>query len=83
MMTMYRKALIASGFVASVAVGAAIGVAVADQPHMHNALNDLRAARHQLDVAEADKGGHRVTAIGLVDQAITEVQAGIDYDRHH
>jgi hypothetical protein len=82
-MTMLRNALIAASFVASVAVGTAIGVAVADQPHMHNALDDLRAARHQLDVAEADKGGHRVTAIGLVDQAITEVQAGIDYDRHH
>jgi len=82
-MTMFRNALIASGFAASLAVGAAIGVAVADQPHMHNALNDLRAARHQLDIAEADKGGHRVTAIGLVDQAINEVQAGIDYDRTH
>ena len=82
-MTMFRNAMIASAFVASVAVGTAIGVAIADQPHMHNALNDLRAARHQLDVAEADKGGHRVTAIGLVDQAITEVQAGIEYDRTH
>jgi hypothetical protein len=25
-----------------------------------------------------NKGGHRVTAIGLVDQAINEVKAGID-----
>ena len=82
-MTLFRKALIASGFAATLAVGAAIGVAVADQPHMQNALDDLRQARHQLDVADADKGGHRVTAMGLVDQAITEVQAGIDYDRHH
>ena len=82
-MTMLRNALIAASFVASVAVGTAIGVAVADQPHMHNALDNLRAARHQLDIAEADKGGHRVTAIGLVDQAITEVQAGIEYDRTH
>ena len=82
-MTMFRKALIVSGFAGSLAVGTAIGVAIADQPHMHDALNDLRAARHQLDIADADKGGHRVTAIGLVDQAITEVQAGIEYDRHH
>ena len=82
-MNVFRNTLIAGGFAASVALGTAIGVAFADQPHMHDALDNLRQARHQLEIAEADKGGHRVTAIGLVDQAITEVQAGIDYDRTH
>ena len=83
MTTMFRNALIVGGFVTSMGLGAAIGVAVADQPLMHDALTNLRQARNNLEHATADKGGHRVTAIRLVDQAITEVQAGIDYDRTH
>jgi hypothetical protein len=82
-MTVYRKTLIAAAFGATLALGAVIGVAVADQPAMHNALNHLRQARHNLENATADKGGHRVAAIGYVDQAISEVQAGIEYDRTH
>jgi hypothetical protein len=49
----------------------------ANQPHMVNALEDLRAARHQLEIAEQDKGGHRAAAIPIVDNAIAEVKAGI------
>jgi hypothetical protein len=49
----------------------------ANQPHMVNALDNLRAARHQLEIAEADKGGHRERAIGIIDNAIGEVKAGI------
>jgi len=49
----------------------------ANQPHMQNALDDLRAARHQLEIAMQDKGGHRANAIGIVDNAINEVKAGI------
>jgi len=47
------------------------------QPHMVNALDSLRAARHQLEIAEEDKGGHRARAIGIIDNAIQEVKAGI------
>ena len=50
----------------------------AGQPHMDAALADLRAARHQLEVAVPDKGGHRAAAIGIIDNAIAEVKAGID-----
>ena len=49
----------------------------ANQPHMYNALDNLRAARHQLEVAIDDKGGHRVRAIAIIDNAIGEVKAGI------
>jgi hypothetical protein len=82
-MTVYRKALIAGAFGATLALGAAIGVAVADQPQMHDALRDLRQARNHLENATADKGGHRVAAIGYVDQAIHEVEEGIRFDRRH
>ena len=50
---------------------------LAAQPHMTNALGALRNARSELQVAERDKGGHRVNALKLVNQAIGEVQAGI------
>jgi hypothetical protein len=52
---------------------------MANQPHMENALSDLNAARNQLNVAVADKGGHRDNALNLVNQAIGQVQAGIAY----
>ena len=61
-------------------VGCASG---SGQPHMTAALDELRGARSELDAAATDKGGHRARAIGLVDDAITEVRAGIDYARAH
>jgi hypothetical protein len=60
-------------------VGTVVGasVAMAAQPNMMNALGSLRAARAELVRATANKGGHRERAIGLVDQAIGETEAGI------
>jgi hypothetical protein len=55
----------------------AAGIAIAAQPKMTAALEALRTARTKLDQAEHDKGGHRVKALGLIDQAIDEVKAGI------
>lgn len=57
------------------------GIVVGAQPHMQNALGALQNARSQLQQADHNKGGHRVRAIELIDQAIAEVQAGIDYAR--
>ena len=54
------------------------GVAVAaTQVHMHSALTDLQSASSQLNLAQADKAGHRENAIKLVNQAITQVELGI------
>jgi hypothetical protein len=53
----------------------------ADQPMMRDALSQLRAARASLQAAAHDKGGHRVSAIRLIDQAIVEVELGIDAGR--
>ncbi len=53
------------------------GAVVAAQPHMTNALRALENARGELQVAERDKGGHRVNALRLINEAIAEVQAGI------
>ena len=53
----------------------------ADQPNMHNALSQLQAAKASLQAAANNKSGHRVNAIGLIDQAIAEVQLGINAAR--
>jgi hypothetical protein len=80
-MKMRTKLMAATGIVGALAIAVGIGfgagVAQSAQPHMANALGDLQAARSELSVAMADKGGHRVAALGLVDQAITQVQAGM------
>jgi hypothetical protein len=65
------------GAVALVGAGYGAGVAQGYQPHMRNALGALQTARAELQVAEENKGGHRAAALGLVNQAITQVQAGI------
>ncbi|HEY6322122.1 MAG TPA: hypothetical protein VJA16_11240 [Thermoanaerobaculia bacterium] len=70
--------------VAAFGVAFAIGCATGHgQPHMVAALDELRAARGELQTAAADKGGHRVRAIELVDDAIEQVRHGIDYAATH
>jgi hypothetical protein len=49
------------------------------QPHMQAALDHLQGAKAELQSALTDKGGHRVRAIELVDRAIGEVEAGMEY----
>jgi hypothetical protein len=53
------------------------------QPHMEHALKDLQNAKKQLEEADHDKGGHRVKAIDLINQAISQVKEGIEYDNTH
>jgi len=50
---------------------------------MQAARANLITARNELQRALADKGGHRANAIGLVNNAIAEVNAGIAFDRRH
>lgn len=61
-----------------------VAPAIADrQPHMRTALATMKKAKQQLAAATPDKGGHRVKAIALLDQAIDEVDAGIKFDNQH
>ncbi len=54
-----------------------------DQPEMTAALDNLRQAQEHLNGAAANKGGHRERAMQLINQAMSEVQQGMDYaDRH-
>jgi hypothetical protein len=65
-----------AGFVAGCATGSG-------QPHMTAARDHLRAAKGQLESAVADKGGHRGRAIAIVNDAITEVEAGMEFANTH
>ncbi|HLX06959.1 MAG TPA: hypothetical protein VKY89_03755 [Thermoanaerobaculia bacterium] len=64
-------------------VGFVAGRASADQPHMVAARDHLRLAKAELQAADADKGGHRVKALERVNEAIAEVDRGIEFDRTH
>ena len=63
--------------------GYVTGCASSGQPHMTAARDELRAARQELEAANNDKGGHRARAIGFVDDAVVQVDQGIDYARTH
>jgi hypothetical protein len=84
-MKLRTTAILAAGAVALTALGAVGGftTAQADQPHMQTALADLQAAKAELQQAAADKGGHRVNALRLTDQAIGETRAGIGFAATH
>ena len=70
-----RTLLLGAAFAASVGVGYAIGA----QPHMTVSIGLLQSARGELAAATPNKGGHRERALGLIDQAIGEVRAGIAF----
>jgi hypothetical protein len=74
-----RKLLLGSAIAASMGIGYAIGA----QPHMTETLTLLQSARAELAAATPNKGGHRERALGLIDQAIGEVRAGIDFAAGH
>lgn len=65
----------------TLAAGFALGTLNAEnQPNMVAALSHLNNAAASLKKATADKGGHRVKAIQLTNEAIAEVKAGIAAD---
>jgi len=55
----------------------------AEQPRMRAALAHLREARRELELAAPNKGGHRERAIELADNAIKQVELGIEFAERH
>ena len=77
-----RKIGLPALFLGGAVFGSALtGTALAVQSHMFAARADLNAALGQLNAAIPDKAGHRVNAINLTNQAINEVNKGIDAGR--
>ena len=64
---------------AAIAAGLGIGYAVGAQPHMSASIELLQSARAELAAATPNKGGHRERGLSLIDQAITEVRAGMAF----
>jgi len=77
MKTRAKLVLAAGALVAASALGYGIGLTQDNQPHMQNSLSDLKLARGELQAALHNKAGHRVNALNLTNQAISEVEAGI------
>jgi hypothetical protein len=75
--------LAAAGAGGVVLLAASAGDAFAYQGNMERALGQLEGALYSLRQATPDKGGHKAIAIGLIEQAMGEVQAGIDYAAQH
>ncbi len=80
--TGFRNLGLALLLAATVALGFLGGRAAADQPHMRSALERLRAARGELAITERNKGGHRERALRFVDDAIGQVELGIQFVRN-
>jgi hypothetical protein len=55
----------------------------ARQPHMAQAVVDLREARRQLREAKHDKGGYRVLGLQFIQQAINQLREGINFANTH
>ncbi len=82
MSTLSRRSagkLIAAAAVAVPAASLLTQNAAAAEPNMENALRALENAHNWLERATPNKGGHRERAIGLVEQAINEVRAGMAF----
>ena len=56
---------------------------LAYQGNMERALSALGAAMQSLQAATPNKGGHRERAMRLIEHAMGEVQAGIDFAYPH
>jgi hypothetical protein len=80
MRTSLPRSLVLGG---AIATSLCIGYALGAQPHMDETIAILQSARVELGKAEPNKGGHREKAIGLIDQAIAEVRAGIAFAAGH
>jgi hypothetical protein len=76
-------ALLATG--AAIATGLVVRAtpAAARQTNMEHARASLDEALRALNNAYDDKGGHKANAVHLIEQAIVEINAGIEFaDRH-
>ena len=50
-------------------------------PHIRATIHELQEAKHELQVAAHDFGGHRKEALESVDTAIRQLQEALQYDK--
>ncbi|QFY63395.1 hypothetical protein FZ934_24305 (plasmid) [Rhizobium grahamii] len=80
-----RNALAGAGLALAAGSLAALASspALADQGNMEAALRQLGSALNSLHRAPPNKGGHKERAVQLIEEAMGEVQAGIDFANQH
>ena len=78
-----KKTIAVLGLLLTVLLAGLVSGKPVDQPKMQAAKADLLSARAQLMQADHNKGGHRTKAINFINQAITNVNRGISFDRHN
>lgn len=50
-------------------------------PHIRAAIRELQEAKHELQTASHDFGGHREDAVKACDEAIRQLQQALQYDK--
>jgi spore germination protein YaaH len=50
-------------------------------PHIRAAIRELEEAKHELETAAHDFGGHRKEAIEAIDSAIRQLRQALEYDK--
>ena len=50
-------------------------------PHIRAAIRELQAAKHELQTADRDFGGHRDEAVEACDKAIHQLQQALQFDK--
>lgn len=50
-------------------------------PHITAAIRELEEAKHELETAAHDFGGHRKEAIEAIDNAIKQLREALEYDK--
>jgi hypothetical protein len=84
MKTRRELGLLATGVVIATGLVAGAKPARAErQPDMVRARESLNNALEFLRAASDDKGGHKVRAIQLIEDAIRQVNAGIEFANTH
>jgi len=84
MKTRRELGLLATGAIVASGLIAAAKPALAEpQPDMVRAREALTNAIGLLRAAADDKGGHKIKAVQLIEDAIAEVNAGIEFANTH
>src|SRR5262245_61579474 len=78
-----KKTTAVLGLLLTVLLASLVAAKPTDQPKMQAAKADLLSARAQLMQAEHNKGGHRTKAINFINQALTNVNRGINFAKHN
>jgi hypothetical protein len=75
--------LATGGAIAAALVAGAKTASAEPQPEMARARTLLHEAAESLRAGPSDKGGHKVKAIELIEQAVFEVEEGIRFANTH